>query len=118
MGEDITAEGDGILLKNNYILGVRMKFLRRSHSEVRITPPEPVHLDGGVKGFEVYALGRSVPHKLYVVIRDRRGRDFRLYLGTLDFQGWSKLRAYVPQNVEHVYYMDGFAAALNFVGFY
>ncbi len=82
------------------ILGLKVNFFSgRRDAWVKISPPHKVFLEGEVQGFEVWVAGRGIPHNLYVLVEDLNGKERLISLGKLNFQGWRRLSARVPETI-------------------
>ena len=92
---DITDE-NGISHKNEYVLGVKTYILDRGFDRVEVYPPNEYIIRGKAREIKVWVLGRKLRHKLYVKLRDFRGRLHKLKIGPLDFWGWKEMTVIVP----------------------
>ncbi len=81
---------------DRYVLGTRIDYLRRGYSSFYIYPIRPIPIEGITKTVSVWVVGRNYNHSIYLVLQDFFGRDFELYMGKLNFQGWKKLTVAIP----------------------
>ena len=81
---------------DSMVLGTRVDFLRRGYTSIFIMASRPIPIEGITKTISVWVAGRNFEHTMYLIIQDFYGRNFELYLGKLNFQGWKKLTATVP----------------------
>ncbi|MCL1994537.1 MAG: flagellar filament outer layer protein FlaA [Spirochaetes bacterium] len=93
--EPIPAE-EGMDIRDDHVLGMRVDFLRRGHASMTITPIRPIPIEGITKTVSVWAVGRSFNHELYLMVQDFHGRNFELRMGRLNFQGWQRLTVAIP----------------------
>ena len=84
---------------NEYVLGVKVKFEKRGHYHFAIQPSHPIFIEGKVKAFEIWVVGRNRNHKLYILVRDMTGALKKVYMGRLNFLGWKRLFKPVPPGV-------------------
>lgn len=82
------------------VLGTRVDFLRRGYTSLYITASRPIPVEGIVKTVSIWVAGRNYNHKLNLLIQDFYGRNFEIYMGKLNFQGWKKLTAAIPPQQE------------------
>lgn len=83
-------------IPNDYVLGVRVDFLRRGHTSFLIKPARPLPIEGITKTVSVWVVGRNTNHELFLLIEDFFGRPFELHMGRLNFQGWRQMTVAVP----------------------
>ncbi len=99
--EPIEAEVEaGIEEPDEFVLGVRVDFLRRGNTTISIAPVRPLQVPGITKTISVWVVGRNFNHRLNVVVEDFFGRRSTLPMGTLNFSGWKRLTVAVPPTVE------------------
>ncbi|MDR0382893.1 MAG: flagellar filament outer layer protein FlaA [Spirochaetaceae bacterium] len=95
----IEAEAD-LNIPDTKVLGTKVDFLRRGNISVYITSARPIPVEGIVKTLSVWVAGRNYNHKLFLLIQDFHGRNFEIYMGRLNFQGWKNLTAVIPPQQE------------------
>lgn len=89
-------------IPDKYVLGTRIDFLRRGFNSFTIVPLRPIPIEGITKTISVWVVGRNYNHTLKILVQDFLGRNYELYLGKLNFQGWKKLTVAIPPQA-----MDG-----------
>ena len=89
-------EEEGMNIPDRYVLGTRVDYLRRGHSSFIMYPIRPIPIEGITKTISVWAAGRNFNHDLVLLIQDFFGRNYELYVGKLNFQGWKQLTVAVP----------------------
>ncbi|MEJ5189803.1 MAG: flagellar filament outer layer protein FlaA [Breznakiellaceae bacterium] len=89
-------EEKNLNIPDKYVLGVRVDFLRRAYSHFYLRPLRPIPIEGITKTISVWVVGRNYNHVLKVVLQDFFGREYELYMGRLNFQGWKKLTVAIP----------------------
>jgi len=85
---------------DEYILGVRTDFFRRTISTLSFLPLRPIPVPGVVHTFSIWVAGRNTQYKLSLVLRDRFGHISVLPMGKLNFLGWKKMVVAVPPSVQ------------------
>jgi len=93
--EPIPGEED-LDIPDENVLGVRVDFLRRGYHSFTVRPLRPIPIEGVTRTVSVWVAGRNSNHELSLLIRDMRGRDHSLPMGTLNFQGWRQLTVSIP----------------------
>ena len=89
-------EESDLNMPDRYVLGTRVDYLRRSHSNFTMYPMRPIPIEGITKTISLWVAGRNFNHELYILIQDFFGRPFELYVGRLNFQGWKQLTVAIP----------------------
>jgi hypothetical protein len=89
-------EEEGMNIPDRYVLGTRVDYLRRGYSSFTMYPIRPIPIEGITKTISVWAAGRNFNHDLVLLVQDFFGRNFELYVGKLNFQGWKQLTVAVP----------------------
>jgi hypothetical protein len=102
-GKQPIPEEDGMDIPDQYVLGARVDFLRRGHSSVLVYPTRPIPIEGITKTVSLWLVGRNFNHEIKLLIQDYFGRNYELYIGKLNFQGWKKLTVAIPPQAD-----DGF----------
>jgi hypothetical protein len=100
LGKEAIPEEAGLDIPDRYVLGTRVDFLRRGYSSFTITPVRPIPIEGITKTISVWVAGRNYNHELNILVQDFFGRQFELYMGKLNFQGWKKMTVAVPPQAE------------------
>jgi hypothetical protein len=95
------AEGEADLdITDNKVFGTKIDFIRRGHASIYITAARPIPVEGLTKTISVWVAGRNYNHRLVLLIQDFYGRNFEIYMGRLNFQGWKKLTCAIPPQQE------------------
>ncbi|MDR1249112.1 MAG: flagellar filament outer layer protein FlaA [Treponema sp.] len=89
-------EEEGMDIPDRYVLGTRVDFLRRGHNSFVMYPVRPIPIEGITKTISLWAAGRNFNHDLFILLQDFFGRNYELYVGSLNFQGWKQLTVAVP----------------------
>jgi hypothetical protein len=87
-------------IPDKFVLGTRIDFLRRGHTNVIFQPNRPIPIEGITKIISVWVAGRNFNHSLTVLIEDFFGKTYELYMGSLNFQGWKQLKVAVPPQTD------------------
>ena len=99
-GKVVIPEEDGLNIQDKYVLGTRIDFIHRGHTDFTLYPIRPLPVEGICKTVSVWVVGRNYNHELYLQLNDFFGRPFELYIGKLNFQGWKKLTVAIPPQAE------------------
>lgn len=91
---------EGLNIRDEHVLGVRVDFFRRGHTHFTVTPMRPIPIEGITKTVSVWVIGRNFNHSLYLMIEDFFGRPFELFMGRLNFQGWRRMTVAIPPQAE------------------
>jgi hypothetical protein len=89
-------EEEGLNIPDQFVLGTRVDFLRRGYNSFTIRPVRPIPIECVTKTVSVWAVGRNFNHDLYLLIQDFFGRNYEIYMGKLNFQGWKKMTVAIP----------------------
>lgn len=100
--QPIAAEA-GMNIVNDYVLGARVDFIRRGHTNFTLYAARPIPIEGITRTVSVWVVGRNTNHELFLLIEDFFGRPFELNMGRLNFQGWRQLVVAIPPQSD-----DGF----------
>ena len=90
------AEEEGLGIQDDYVLGVKIEFYRRGINSFVVYPQRPLPVEGISKTVSVWVVGRNFNHNLFLLLEDAFGRQFELYMGRLNFQGWRRLTVAIP----------------------
>ncbi|MCL2067432.1 MAG: flagellar filament outer layer protein FlaA [Treponema sp.] len=93
-------EEEDMNIRDEYVLGTRIDFLRRSYSSFTIYPVRPIPVEGITKTVSMWIAGRNFNHEIKLLIQDFFGRNYELYMGKLNFQGWKKVTVAIPPQAE------------------
>jgi hypothetical protein len=88
-------------IPDRYVLGTRVDFLHRGHTEFTLYPIRPIPVEGITKTISVWVAGRNYNHELHILVEDFFGRPFELYMGRLNFQGWKQLAVAIPPQADN-----------------
>lgn len=95
-GKQPVEDENDLNLPDKFVLGTRVDFLRRGHTDFTIYPIRPIPIEGITKTISVWAVGRNYNHTLKILVQDFFNNKFELYMGKLNFQGWKKLTVAIP----------------------
>jgi hypothetical protein len=87
---------EGLDIPDNYVLGTRVDYLRRGYNSFTIYPIRPIPIEGITKTISMWVVGRNFNHDVKILIQDYFGRNYEIYMGKLNFQGWKKLTVAIP----------------------
>jgi hypothetical protein len=90
-------------------LGIHSKFDRKGYNYIEIIPakvdssgnkiPTTIPVPGIVRRMDLWVWGSNYNYKMDIFLRDYRGIDHVLHLGTLQFIGWKDLSVTVPGSI-------------------
>jgi len=95
-GKEPIPDEEGMNIPDKYVLGTRVDFLRRGYNSFTVRPVRPIPVEGITKTVSVWVAGRNFNHDLILLIQDYFGRNYEIYMGRLNFQGWKKLTVAIP----------------------
>ena len=84
---------------DNYVLGARVNFYKRSVTSFSIMPSNPLPVEGICKTVSVWVIGRNTNHMLKLIIRDHFGTTAEVTMGKLNFSGWKKMTVAIPTHI-------------------
>ncbi|MDR0290101.1 MAG: flagellar filament outer layer protein FlaA [Treponema sp.] len=87
---------EGMDIPDEYVLGTRVDYLRRGYHSFFIRAARPIPIEGITKTVSVWVVGRNFNHEMSLLIQDFFGRNYEIYMGRLNFQGWKKLTVAIP----------------------
>jgi hypothetical protein len=99
-GKEPIPDEEGMDIPDNYVLGTRVDFLRRGYNSFTMYPIRPIPIEGITKTISLWVAGRNFNHELKILIQDFFGRDYEIFVGKLNFQGWKKLTVAIPPQAE------------------
>ena len=92
-----------------YSMGIHSKFDRKGYNYIEIIPatkdssgnivPTTIPIPGKVQRMDVWVWGSNYNYTMDVFLRDYRGIDHVLHLGSLQFMGWRDLAVTVPGSI-------------------
>jgi hypothetical protein len=89
-------------IPDGYVFGTRVDYLRRGYNSFTIRPMRPIPIEGITKTVSVWVVGRNFNHDLVLLIQDYFGKDYEIYVGRLNFQGWKKMTVAIPPQVDGI----------------
>jgi hypothetical protein len=95
-GKQPIPEEEGLNIPDDYVLGVRVDFLRRGYHSFNIFPVRPIPIEGITKTISVWVAGRNFNHELYIIVEDFFGRRYEFLMGRLNFMGWQRMTVAIP----------------------
>jgi len=101
-GKEPIEDEKNLSIPDDYVLGVRVDFLRRGTNSFYIYSQRPIHVEGITQGVSVWVAGRNFRHTLHLLLEDAFGRNFEIRMGSLNFPGWKKLTVRIPQSRDGV----------------
>jgi hypothetical protein len=100
-GKTPVPDEEGLDIPDRYVLGTRVDFLHRGHMDFTIYPVRPIPIEGITKTISVWVVGRNYNHELSILVQDYFGREFELFVGRLNFQGWKRLTVAIPPQADN-----------------
>jgi hypothetical protein len=99
------------------VLGIKVKFYKRSITNFAVYPRRPIPIEGISKRLSVWVVGRNFRHVLKIIVEDYFGQKHELTMGELTFKGWQKLSVTVPGHIiQHEHHFST-RAGLKVIGF-
>jgi hypothetical protein len=95
-GKEPIPEEEGMNIPDQHVFGTRVDYLRRGYNSFTIRPVRPIPIEGITKTVSVWVAGRNFNHDLVLLIQDYFGRNYEIYVGKLNFQGWKKMTVAIP----------------------
>jgi hypothetical protein len=92
-------EESGIDEADDFVVGAKVSFYRRSMSTFSIRPIRPLPVEGIAKTISVWVAGRNTNHVLQLEISDHFGNTAYINMGKLNFVGWKKITVSVPPSI-------------------
>ena len=100
-----------------YVLGVKVRFYRRSLTSFAVYPVRPLPIAGKCKTISVWVIGRNFNHRLKIMLEDYFGNRHELTMEKLNFLGWKKLTVAIPPTIIQSDYHFTNVMGLKVVGF-
>jgi hypothetical protein len=91
----------GVTEQDNFVLGVKLEYLRRAVTQFSIKPSRPIPIPGITKQIAAFVVGRNIKHRMYVIVQDFFGNRAKLFMDELKHSGWNMLTASIisdPRN--------------------
>ncbi len=92
-----------------YAMGIHSKFDRKGYNYIEIIPaakdssgnlaPTGIPIPGKVQRMDLWVWGSNYNYTMDVFVRDYRGIDHVLHLGSLQFVGWKDLAVTIPGSI-------------------
>ncbi|HVP17715.1 MAG TPA: flagellar filament outer layer protein FlaA [Spirochaetia bacterium] len=92
-----------------YAMGIHSKFDRKGYNYIEIIPaakdssgnlvPAAIPVPGKVQRMDLWVWGSNYNYRMDIFLRDYRGIDHVLHLGSLQFIGWRDLTTTVPGSI-------------------
>ncbi|HUI71038.1 MAG TPA: flagellar filament outer layer protein FlaA, partial [Spirochaetia bacterium] len=92
-----------------YAMGIHSKFDRKGYNYIEIIPaakdssgnlvPNAIPIPGRVQRMDLWVWGSNYNYTMDVFLRDYRGIDHVLHLGSLQFIGWRDLAVTIPGSI-------------------
>ena len=92
-------EEAGIQEADDYVLGTRVNFYKRSVTSFAVLPSNPMPVEGICKTVSVWVIGRNTDHMLKLLIKDHFGNRAEVTMGKLNFSGWKKMTVAIPTHI-------------------
>ena len=92
-------ENIGIVEADDYVLGVKVGFYKRSVTSFSVLPANPMAVEGICKTISVWVIGRNTKHTLKLLIKDHFGHQAEVTMGELNFSGWKKMSVAIPSHI-------------------
>ncbi len=90
-------------------MGIHSKFDRKGYNYIEIIPaakdnsgnlvPKAIPIPGRVQRMDLWVYGTNYNYRMDIFLRDYRGIDHVLHLGSLEFIGWRDLAVSVPGSI-------------------
>jgi len=95
--------------KDLYSMGIHSKFDRKGYNYIEIIPaakdssgnlvPTTIPIPGKVQRMDLWVWGSNYNYSMDLFLRDYRGIDHVLHLGSLEFMGWRDLAVTIPGSI-------------------
>ncbi len=95
----VDEENLGINEADDYVLGCRVNFYKRSVTSFSVIPSHPMPIEGICKTVSVWVIGRNTNHTLKLLIKDQFGNKAEVTMGKLNFAGWKKMTVAIPTHI-------------------
>jgi hypothetical protein len=95
-GKQPIPDEEGLDIPDQYVLGTRVDFLHRGYTSFFIYPSRPMPIEGITKTVSFWIAGRNFNHEITILIQDFFGRNYEIWVGKLNHQGWKKLTVAIP----------------------
>lgn len=89
----------GIEESDDNVLGIKVEYFKRGHSQFVLKPVRPMPVEGITKTVSMWVVGRNSPHMLTLLLSDHFGNYAEVTMGKLNFTGWKKLTVAIPTSI-------------------
>lgn len=110
-------EAVGLNEADDYVLGAKVQFYRRTVTNFSIMPAKPMAVEGICKTVSVWVIGRNTNHMLKLIIKDHFGNNAEITMGKLNFSGWKKMTVAIPSHIVQKDYHYVNKLGIEIVGF-
>ena len=107
----------GIVEADDYVLGAKASFYRRSVTSFSVIPSHPMPVEGICKTVSVWVIGRNTNHMLKLLIKDHFGTTAEVTMGPLNFTGWKKMSVAIPTHITQRDYHYNNKLGIEILGF-
>ncbi len=107
----------GIKEADDYVLGCRVNFYKRSVTSFSILPTNPIPVEGICKTISLWVVGRNTKHTLKLLIKDHFGTTAEVTMGDLNFTGWKKMTVAIPTHIMQKNYHYVNKMGIQIIGF-
>jgi hypothetical protein len=107
----------GIVEADDYVLGAKVAFYKRSITSFSVFPSNPMPVEGICKTVSVWVIGRNTNHMLKLLIKDHFGTQAEVTMGPLNFTGWKKMSVAIPTHIVQRNYHYNNKMGIEILGF-
>lgn len=107
----------GIVEADEYVLGAKVAFYKRSVTSFSVHPANPMPVEGICKTVSVWVIGRNTNHMLKLLIKDHFGTKAEITMGPLNFTGWKKMSVAIPTHITQRDYHYNNRMGIEILGF-
>lgn len=87
---------EGKDIPDEKVFGAKVEYFRRGHNTFFVSAVKPLPVEGITKTVSVWVVGRNYKHTLKLIVEDFWGKQFELYMGTLNHSGWKQMTVAIP----------------------
>ncbi|MBI9105318.1 MAG: flagellar filament protein FlaA [Spirochaetales bacterium] len=119
LDKEVIAEEEalGIVETDEYVLGAKVAFYKRSVTSFSVFPSNPMPVEGICKTVSVWVIGRNTKHMLKLLIKDHFGVQAEVTMGSLNFTGWKKMSVAIPTHITQRNYHYNNKMGIEILGF-
>lgn len=107
----------GLQEADDYVLGVKVGFYKRSVTSFAVLPSNPMPVEGICKTVSVWVIGRNTDHMLKLLVKDHFGNKAEITMGKLNFAGWKKMTVAIPATIVQKNYHYANRMGIEILGF-